>query len=215
MGKDIADQVHSQNSANQFLQYGALLQPVMEGMAIMQKNLTGQKPDVLEVVEGKNYRTKAQIRREEQERMEKARATLAARQASIEATTGAKGDGDAESNPLKSLVTMAQAKTLRGPSAAADVDGPPQRSDDDRYGGGGGGAKDDGPSAPAREEAKKPKDPLEGKQFGKRRPRKKKFRSKIPWELLDTLDVQKQAVADVGKAQLAMRREAAKNSSRK
>ena len=46
-----------------------------------------------------------------------------------------------------------------------------------------------------------PKDPLEGKHFGSRRRRKKKFRSRIPWELLDNLDAQKRAMEEVGKAQ--------------
>ncbi len=53
--------------------------PVMEGMATLQEQLTGQRPEVLEVVQGKNLRTKVQIRREEQERVEAARARLEAR----------------------------------------------------------------------------------------------------------------------------------------
>ena len=65
-GKDVADQVKAQNSANQFLQYGSLLAPVMEGMAILQEKLTGQKPEVLEVAKGKNLKTKVQIRKEQQ-----------------------------------------------------------------------------------------------------------------------------------------------------
>ena len=97
---------------------------------------------------------------------------------------------------MQALVAVAKAK--------AATEAPAQGS---ANGGGGGGSKE---SPNTNEAAKKKVDPLEGKQFGRRRPRKKKFRSRIPWELLDNLDAQKQAVQDVGKNQYKMRSDAAK-----
>ena len=189
----------------------------MEGMAIMQEKLTGKKPDVLEVVEGKNYRTKAQIRREEQARQESARAALEARQAEEDRQRALDEENSAQQGgggAMKGLVTLAaganryrNGSASRESSTSTETAGRPAQR--------GGAAKDSGAAAqdngaaPGQAARKAPVDPLEGKNFGSRRKRKKKFRSRIPWELLDNLDAQKQAVEDVGKAQYEARRASA------
>jgi hypothetical protein len=154
--------------------------------------------------------------------MEAARATLEARQAAKVAAAealhqeemhgkAAIGGSVGGARALQGLVALAKGQASFGGRGGAGFDG-----EDGSGGGGGGGAdgrQDDGGGGGGGDGGRRgggggggggsKEDPVQPQQqqFGERRPRKKKFRSRIPWELLDTLDSQKQAVAEVGKAQ--------------